>query len=112
MEDEEADEITFADGSEQQTVASTVAATVLSNAKTSVYSKKIAEIGQQLDEEAKARAQLENKVREMKEKVQQQEHLIGLNSNDNKAIKMAFLGQRNQITSADNYMRHPQIEDL
>ena len=45
--EEEEDEITFVDGSQtdQQTVASTMIGTITSNAKTSYYSQKIAEIG-------------------------------------------------------------------
>ena len=46
-EAEEADEITFIEGSQsdQQTVASTMLGTITSNAKTGYYSQKIAEIG-------------------------------------------------------------------
>lgn len=58
------------------------------------------------------RMHLIKQLAEMEKNTNDQEKLIAMNQNLDRVKKMMNIDRRNLLTTAQNYLAHPQVEDL
>ena len=86
--------------------------TDFSNAPSSVLSLKCRDLQNKLADQKKAKGLLLKQMEFLKDQQRENERMIQMNTMGDKQKKMMLFDKRNLINSAQNYMRHPQVEDL
>ena len=81
--------------------------TTISQAPTSVISREYNKLERNLQEQIKKRFKLQQQIKRMQAKNNQDSNLINLMDTNDRAQQIGKTEERNMMLSAQNYMRHP-----